>query len=192
VSVRVQDAAILDTLQNRVLTCSFWRFFCFFLSVWQRAMGDIVSQLGRLFLESVPTVIFVFLLLFILDWLFFRPLTRILKEREDVTVGALARAREQARTASDKAREYEEAFQAARQDVYRQREAERKAALREREATLGQARWEAERLGREGQAALRQEVETVKGDLQAACRTLAQEITEVVLGLDPSAGKGGA
>jgi len=154
-------------------------------------MGDILNQLGQLFLQSVPTVIFVFLLLVILDWLFFRPLTRILMEREDATVGALARAREQAGAASDKAREYEEAFQAARQEVYRQREAERKAALREREATIGHARWEAELLRQEGQGALRREVEVVKQQLQATCRSLAQEITEVVLDTGFSAGKGG-
>ena len=92
-------------------------------------MGDILNQLEQLFLQSIPTVIFVFFLLVILDWLFFRPLTRVLREREEATVGALARAREQSAAAEDKAREYEAAFQAARQEVYRQREAERKAAL---------------------------------------------------------------
>ena len=154
-------------------------------------MGEILKQLGQLFLQSVPTVIFVFLLLVILDWLFFRPLTRILKAREDATVGALARAREQVEAAGDKAREYEAAFQSARQEVYRQREAERKAALREREATIGNARWEAELLRQEGQTALRREVEVVKQQLQATCRSLAQEITEVVLDTGFSAGKGG-
>jgi F-type H+-transporting ATPase subunit b len=154
-------------------------------------MGEILKQLGQLFLQSVPTVIFVFFLLVILDRLFFRPLTRILKEREDATVGALARARAQAAAAGDKAREYEAAFQSARQEVYRQREAERKAALREREATIGHARWEAELLRQEGQAALRREVEVVKQQLQATCRSLAQEITEVVLDSGFPAGKGG-
>jgi F0F1-type ATP synthase membrane subunit b/b' len=112
-------------------------------------------------------------------------------EREDATVGALARAREQVGAAGDKAREYEAAFQSARQEVYRQREAERKAALREREATIGNARWEAELLRQEGQAALRREVEVVKQQLQATCRSLAQEITEVVLDTGFPAGKGG-
>ena len=156
-------------------------------------MGDILNQLEQLFLQSIPTVVFVFFLLVILDWLFFRPLTQILRKREDATVGALARAREQSAAAADKAREYEAAFQAARQEVYRQREAERKAALHERETTLQKAREQSEVWRQGAQATLRKDVEAVKQDLQAACRSLAQEITALVL--DPAAaseGKRGA
>jgi hypothetical protein len=46
-------------------------------------------------------------------------------------------------------------------------------------------------LRQEGQTALRREVEVVKQQLQATCRSLAQEITEVVLDTGFSAGKGG-
>ncbi len=59
-------------------------------------MGDTFRQLGHLFLQTVPTVVFVFLLFVILDRIFFRPLTAVLKRREESTLGALARAREQA------------------------------------------------------------------------------------------------
>ena len=156
-------------------------------------MGDILNQLEQLFLQSIPTVVFVFFLLVILDWLFFRPLTRILRKREEATVGALARAREQSAAAEDKAREYEAAFQAARQEVYRQREAERKTALRERETTLQKAREQSEVWRQGAQATLRKDVEAVKQDLQAACRSLAQEITALVLDTAPSSeGKRGA
>jgi F-type H+-transporting ATPase subunit b len=156
-------------------------------------MGDILNQLEQLFLQSIPTVVFVFFLLVILEWLFFRPLTRVLREREEATVGALARAREQSATAEDKAREYEAAFQAARQEVYRQREAERKAALHERETTLQKGREQSEVWRQGAQATLRKDVEAVKQDLQTACRSLAQEITEVVLNTSPrSERKGGA
>jgi len=58
-------------------------------------MGDILSRLGHLFVQSTPTVIFVFLLLVVLDRLFFRRLTEVLREREARTSGALERAREQ-------------------------------------------------------------------------------------------------
>ena len=156
-------------------------------------MGDILHQLGQLFLQSIPTVVFVFFLLVILDWLFFRPLTQVLRRREEATVGALARAREQSAAAQDKAGEYEAAFQAARQDVYRQREEERKAALQEREVTLQKGREQAEVWRHGAQTTLRKNVEAVKQDLQAACRSLAQEITEVVLDTSPSSeGRKGA
>src|SRR5207247_10774395 len=91
-------------------------------------MGDILSQLSHLLVQSLPTVVFVFLLTVVLDWLFFKPLTGVLKQREEATVGALARAREQAAAAEAKAREYEAALQAARQEVYRLQEADRRAA----------------------------------------------------------------
>src|ERR1700722_20033387 len=103
-------------------------------------MSEILSQLEHLFLPSVPTVVFVFLLFVILERIFFRPLVSVLKQRAEATVGALARAREQAAAAEAKSREYEEAFQAARQEVYRQREADRRASLAERDATLQKAR----------------------------------------------------
>ena len=150
-------------------------------------MGEILTQLGRLFLESIPTIVFVFLLLAILNRLFFRPLTRILKQREDATVGALARAREQAVAVDEKTREYEAAFQAARQEVYRQREADRKAALRAREVKLGESRGEVEAYRQGAQAALQQEVEAVKRELQRDCRSLAQQITDTVLDVAPAA-----
>ena len=156
-------------------------------------MGDILHQLGRLFLQSIPTVVFVFFLLVILDWLFFRPLSRLLKEREDATVGALARAREKSATAEHKALEYDSAFQAARQEVYRQREVDRKAALQERETTLQKMREQSEVWRQSAQTTLRKDVEAVKQELQTACRSLAQEITEVMLGTTPSSeGKRGA
>jgi F-type H+-transporting ATPase subunit b len=145
-------------------------------------MGDILSQLGHLLLQSTPTVILVFLLLIILDRLFFQRLTEVLEEREAKTLGALARAREQAAGAETRSREYQAAFQTVRQEVYRQREAERRDALREREEALKEARRQSESQLAEAQAQLSAEVEAVKGDLQGVCQSLAMEITEIVLG----------
>ena len=105
-------------------------------------MGEILRQLAHLVVQSIPTVIFVFLLLAILERLFFKPLTRILEERDNATLGALALAREKAATAEAKARQYEASFEAARQEVYRLQEANRRTALSEREERLQKARQE--------------------------------------------------
>jgi F0F1-type ATP synthase membrane subunit b/b' len=147
-------------------------------------MGVIFHQLGHLFIQAIPTVILVFLLFVILDRIFFRPLTALLRQREDATVGALARARELASAAETKAREYEEAFQAARQDIYREREAARHHNLEQRDASLHQARQQAEVLIRDAEAALAREVARSKGELDAACRPLAEEISRILLGPD--------
>jgi F0F1-type ATP synthase membrane subunit b/b' len=145
-------------------------------------MGDILSRLGHLFVQSAPTVIFVFLLLVFLERLFFRRLTEVLKEREARTAGALERAREQAATAEMRSREYEAAFQAMRQELYRQREVERKESLVEREETLRKARQQNEARLAEMQAALAAEVQFAKDELRVACQALANEITETLIG----------
>lgn len=145
-------------------------------------MNLIFQQLGHLFLQAIPTVILVFLLFIILDRIFFRPILAVLKQREESTVGALARAREQAATAETKARQYEEAFQAARQDVYRQRETARHTNLEQRDSALRTAREQAEVVVREAQAALAAEVARAKAELDGACRPLAEEISESLVG----------
>ena len=152
-------------------------------------MGVIFSQLGHLFLQTIPTVILVFLLFIILDRIFFRPLTAVLKQRAALTVGALEQAREQGAAARTKARQYEDVFQAARQDVYRQREAERHANLEQRDAALRVARDQAEVLLREARAALATEVLRAKAELDAACQPLAEEISASLVG--PEAAPGG-
>jgi F0F1-type ATP synthase membrane subunit b/b' len=145
-------------------------------------MGAIFSQLGHLFLQAIPTVILVFFLFVVLDRIFFRPMTAVLKQREDLTVGALARAREQAAAAETKTRQYEEAFQVGRQEVYRQREVDRRLNLEQRDAALRIAREQAEVLIREARTALAVEVARTQAELDAACRPLAEEISQSLVG----------
>jgi F-type H+-transporting ATPase subunit b len=152
-------------------------------------MTEILSWIGKLLLQSVPTVIFVFLLLVILERWLFRPLTAVLKKREDATIGALARAREQAAQAEARTGEYEVAFRAARQEVYRVREADRRAALAERESALKKAREEAEVWIRKAQEDLAKQIEAAKQELQSALQSLASGIAETVLGESSSAGR---
>src|SRR5574337_186650 len=155
-------------------------------------MEEILSQLEHLFVQSIPTVVFVFLLLVILDRIFFQPVTAILKKREEATTGALARAREQAAAVETKSREYEAAFQAARQEVYRQREAARRVNLAEHENTLKRARAQSEAMLDEAQKKLTAEVGSVKGELEGPCRALGREIAEAILGTSaPPSERGG-
>jgi F-type H+-transporting ATPase subunit b len=152
-------------------------------------MGGVLSQLAQLFIQTIPTVIFVFILYLILSRFFFRPLTAVLKKREEETQGAMARAREGAATAEEKARQYEASFQAARQETYRDREAARRSILEDREATLKRAQQQSEALLSEAQASLAAEVARSKQELQSLCQSLGQQIAETILG---SAAKEGA
>ncbi len=154
-------------------------------------MGGILSQLAQLFIQTIPTVIFVFVVYAILSRFLFAPLTAVLKKREEATTGAMARAREQAAAVEEKARQYENAFQAARQEVYRQREVDRRAILKDREATLEQAQQQSEALLGEAQASLAAEVARSKEELWTTCQSLGQEIAETILGSPPRGGEGG-
>jgi len=151
-------------------------------------MGDIFSQLAHLFLQTIPTVILVFLLFVILNRIFFRPVMAVLKQREEMTVGALARAREQSMLAEAKGREYESAFQSARQEVYRQREEDRRVNLEKRDAAVRTAREQTEVLIRDAQAALASEVDRAKAELDGACQPLAEEITQTLVGPESAPG----
>lgn len=151
-------------------------------------MAEIATRLGNLFLQSVPTIIFVFLLLILLERLLFRRLAEVLSEREARTTGALEKAREQAALAETRAHEYEAAFQAVRQESYRQREAERKKVLAEREAALNQARQESEARLAEARAVLAADVEKAKAELQVTCQALGAEISNSLLGGAPADG----
>lgn len=144
-------------------------------------MGETLRQLGQLFLQSIPTVILVFVLLVVLDRLFFRPLIDVLKNREGQTVGAMARAREQIAEAEAKSRDYDAVFQAARQEVYRMREVERRGALSERDEALRKAREQSEALLKEAQAVLAAEADRVRRELSGACQSLAGQITQAIL-----------
>jgi len=142
----------------------------------------ILSQLAQLFMSTLPTVIFVFVLFAILNRFFYKPLTTVLKKREEETTGAMARAREHGAAAGEKARLYEAAFQAARQEVYRQRESVRRSILEDRQATLKWAQQQSEALVNEAQTSLAAEIAQSKTELQSACQALGQEIAETILG----------
>lgn len=154
-------------------------------------MSEIFRELGHLFLQSVPTLILVFVLYVILDRLFFRPVNAVLKERAHETLGALGRAREQAAATDSKAKDYEERLQAARQNVYRQRETERRMSLAAREAALQKARQQTEVMVQEGQAKLAQEAAGVKAELESASRPLAEMIAQDLVGPKSTASGGG-
>ena len=145
-------------------------------------MGGILSILADLFASTVPTVIFVFVLFVIFNQFLYKPLTAVMKKREEETTGAMARARDQAAGAEEKTRQYEAAFQAARQEVYRQREAARRAMLEDRQAAIDRARQQSETLIKETQAGLAVEVAKSQKELLAACQSLGKEIASTVLG----------
>ncbi|HEV2114386.1 MAG TPA: ATP synthase F0 subunit B [Terriglobales bacterium] len=150
-------------------------------------MGQIFDEVGQAFVQSIPTIIFITILLFVLRRLVFGPVGDVLKTRDEQTKGALIRARERAALAGTKAEEYEAAWQRARQEIYAVREADRRAALAARDDIIRQARERAEGVVKDARASLAAQGEAARRELLPASQGLAEEIASTILA-GPSGG----
>ncbi len=144
-------------------------------------MGETLSQLGQLLVQTIPTIILVIFLLYFLDRMFFRPLTAKLEEREAATTGALEKARQLTVEAEEKLRRYEDLLQKARVEIYHKREEARKQALAEQEETLAKARAQGERFLQEAHAGIAAEARNATAEIRKAIEPLAREITNLAV-----------
>lgn len=146
-------------------------------------MQDMVRQLGDLFLQAVPTVLIILLFYFIMRALFFKPLLKVMAERDARTVGAQKAAEQAQAAAAEKQKQYQDALKRARGQVYAEQEAARKKLLDERGERIKEARAAAA-------AHVSTAKERVAGELDAARReiekTVAQLSAEIANRMFPS------
>jgi F-type H+-transporting ATPase subunit b len=149
---------------------------------------SIGHQLGELFLQAVPTILILLVFYFVMRGLFFKPLLKVMAEREERTLGARKAAEAAQAAAVEKGKQYQEALKQARAQVYSEQEAARKKLLEERGAALKDARAKAaaevsvakERIGKDMAAALR--------EIEASVSQLSAEIARRVLEVPPRPG----
>jgi len=118
----------------------------------------------ELFFQVVPIVLILLVFYAVLRVLFFKPLLRVIAEREGRTIGAQAAAAAAEKAAAEKLKQYQDALKQARTEIYVEQEAARKKVLDERAALLKEARAKAagfvsaerERIAREVLAAQRE------------------------------------
>ncbi len=118
----------------------------------------------------------------ILDRLVFRPVLRVIKQREDAVNSARAlaeRAAEEARLAAD---EFDRRTREARAGIYRQMDDMRQAAQADRAALIDETRQEAERALADARQQLAREVETARASLDADADALAADAATRILG----------
>jgi F-type H+-transporting ATPase subunit b len=125
---------------------------------------------------------FVLVLSILLDRLLLRPVTRIMKARESAIGSArelaeMARARAQAATD-----ELDAKTRAARAEVYRQMDENRRAALATRAELVAATRREVERSMGEATVRLRAQADAARKQLERDADALATSIVERVLG----------
>ncbi len=151
-------------------------------------MSELVHQIGELFLRAVPVALIVFLFYFILRSIFFRPLLKVMAERDARTIGAQKAAEAAQAAAAEKIKQYEEALKQARAKVYAEQEAERKKLLDERAAFLKDARTKATAEVGSAKERVAGEFATAKKELEATTAQLAAEIAQRILQSKPNPG----
>jgi F-type H+-transporting ATPase subunit b len=151
-------------------------------------MSELVHQIGELFLRAVPVALIVLIFYFVLRFLFFKPLLKVMAEREARTIGAKKAAEAAQAAAAEKIKQYQEALRQAHAKVYAEQEAERKKILDEREALLKQARAKAASEVATAKERIAAEAVAAKKDLEAAITQIAGEIAKRVLQAPPSPG----
>jgi F-type H+-transporting ATPase subunit b len=133
-------------------------------------------------LSVVWVIGFVLVLTILLDRLLLRPVTRIMKARE----AAIGSARDMAETSRSRAQaamdEFDAKTRAARADVYRQMEENRRAALATRAELVAATRGEVERSMAEATLRLQAQTTAARAQLERDADALASTIVERVLG----------
>ena len=140
--------------------------------------GNIISPDGSLVFVLILFLIFVF----VLNRILFRPISRVLDERQTLTEGAASEARAASHRYESKLTEYEAGIRHARGESYRRSEQERAAALDERRRMIE----EAKQHGNEEIAKAKQEIDSqaavARSALESESRKIAERISRTVLG----------
>jgi len=144
-------------------------------------MQEIVHQLGELFLQAVPTVLIVLAFYAVMRALFFKPLLRVMAEREARTAGAQKAAEAAQVAAAEKVKQYQEALQKARAQVYSEQEAARKKLLDERNVVVKAARARASAEVDVAKAWIATEHAAARREVEATVGQLSSEIANKIL-----------
>lgn len=140
--------------------------------------GDIISPDGSL----VFILVLFLILVFVLNRILFRPIGRVLDERQTLTEGATHEARAAKRSYETRLAGYEAAIRQARAESYKRSEQERAAAVEERRRLIDEAKLQAhEQIDRAKEEIGRQVVQA-RAALESESRQIAERISRTVLG----------
>jgi F-type H+-transporting ATPase subunit b len=126
-------------------------------------------------------VLIILLMVYVLNATLYKPINRILEEREKRTRGRLSEAQEILRDVSQKLADYERALRQARGEAYSFTEHEHNGAMQDRQVELNQMRQQlAEAIAKEKDE-IRRQAEEARGVLEGESRRIAREISARVL-----------
>jgi F-type H+-transporting ATPase subunit b len=132
---------------------------------------------------SLVFILLLFLLfVFVMNRLLFRPVSRILDQRQTLTVGAANDARAAARRYEMKLNEYEGTIRQARAESYKNLEAQRAVALAERQQVIEAAKQETVEEISRAKAEIQRQSEQARATLESESRQIAENISRTILG----------
>ena len=133
-------------------------------------------------------VFLIVLMVMILNRTLFKPVNKILHDREEIGQGALAEASELRRNVEENLRKFEERLRLARVDGYRETESQRRQELSQREEKLSTLRLELTKTIAREKALLQEQTDQARGVLSTEAQNLASQIEERIL--NPPSGLG--
>jgi F-type H+-transporting ATPase subunit b len=144
-------------------------------------MEQIIQQVGKLLLGSIPTLILFILLVLAYQFLVQGPLTAILKTRRARTSGAVEHADKAIAAAEAKAEEYATRLRHARSEIFGLREQRMQQWNAERDTALQQAREKAEVRVLEAKVGLERDSVDARSMLMGQADQLAEEVVRAVM-----------
>ena len=141
------------------------------------AENPILVPDGTIFLH----IIIILVMVFVLNATLFKPINRILEERERRTRGRSGEAKGIIKEVDDKLSNYERALREARSEGYRLMEQERAQAMSERQTKVDAVREEVVQLVEEEKSEIHSQVESARVALMRDAGEIATEISAQIL-----------
>jgi F-type H+-transporting ATPase subunit b len=143
---------------------------------------QILAKVGALMLQAVPTLILIIVLHFYLKAMLFKPLAKVLAERDTLTKGARDKAESSLKLAEEKASQYEKAIRDARGELYKEQEAMRKQWMADQTAQVEQAKARAEAVLNSAREQIAKDAAEAKQNLLTQSEQLADQIANSIVG----------
>lgn len=133
---------------------------------------------GTLFVH----IAIILLMIYVLNRTLFKPVNRVLDERERLTHGRSGEAHDILNSVESKLSNYERALREARTQSYHLLEQERAQALSHRQAKLDEVRGEVTRAIEEEKSAINEQAATARATLNEEARRVAATVSAQILG----------
>lgn len=144
-------------------------------------MEQTLQALAGILLKAIPTIGIILLLHFYLKGMLFKPLEKVLKQREELTGGARLEAEQSFKRAEEKAARYEAALRDARTEIYREQEQARARLIADQEGRLNGARARIHAMIEEAKTQIETETAAAKASLGDQTSALADQIAASII-----------